>query len=131
VITPVDMMFLLVFCVAAIVFIGYLGRLHAAGIQVTNTAQAAARAASIASSPEQARSAAEQVVMSSALARRCTPAPSTALVWQPSAIGTWRGGAVTVTVSCTVANQELSGLWSPGSRTISVADSQPVDRYRR
>ncbi len=131
VVTPVDMMFLLVFCLVAVVFLGYLGRMHAAGIQVTNTAQAAARAASIAASPTEADAVARQVVSASALSSRCAGAPSTSLNWQPSTVGTWRGGAVTVTVSCTVRNQSLSGVWSPGTRTITVSDTQPIDRYRR
>ena len=44
--TPVEMMYLLVFCMMAVLFLGFVGRLHAAGLQVTNAAQSAARAAS-------------------------------------------------------------------------------------
>jgi Flp pilus assembly protein TadG len=131
VVTPVELMYVLVGCVVALLFLGYLGRLHAAGIQVTNTSQAAARAASIAADPVEARAVAQQIVAESTLATRCASAPVTSLAWQPSPTGEWRGGAVTVTVSCTVRNQALSGVWSPGSRTLSAADTQPIDRYRR
>lgn len=131
VVASVEMMYLLVFCLAALLFLGFLGRLHATGIQVTNTSQAAARAASIAATPSEARAAAQEVVASSALAARCAPSPSATMAWQPSASGTWRGGSVTVRVSCTVRNQSLSGVWSPGSRTITMTDTQPIDRYRR
>ena len=46
VVTPIEMMFVLVFVLLAVGFLGFLGRLHAAGVQVSNTSQSAARAAS-------------------------------------------------------------------------------------
>jgi Flp pilus assembly protein TadG len=127
--TPVEMMYLLVFCVVSVVFLGFLGRLHAAGVEVTNTAQAAARAASLAPSPGVAEQAAMDTVSRSSLAHRCTP--RTTVSWTPSGTGAWQGGAVTVEVACTVQNQTLTGVWSPGSRTVVMRDTQPVDRYQR
>lgn len=127
--TPVEMMFLLVFCLVSVVFLGFLGRLHAAGVEVTNAAQAAARAASLAPTPEAAEVAAIDAVSGSSLLRRCTP--RTILSWTPSATGAWQGGAVTVEVSCTVSNQTLTSVWSPGNRTVVMRDTQPVDRYQR
>jgi hypothetical protein len=44
--------------------------------------------------------------------------------------GSWYGGSVTVRLSCTVRNRELSGAWVPGTRTISVADTQVIDAYQ-
>ncbi len=129
--TPVEMMYLLIFSLAAVVFLGFVGRLHAAGIEVTNTAQAAARAASQAQNPDTARLAAGDVVAASSLRNRCEGGPQVQLTWAPSAAGTWQGGAVTVHVSCAVTNQSLTGVWSPGSRTVVMRDTQPVDRYRR
>ncbi|MFM7685253.1 MAG: hypothetical protein ACKPDI_04920, partial [Actinomycetota bacterium] len=49
--TPVEMLGLLVFCLLAVAFLGYLGRLHATGVMVTTAAQSAARAASIEATP--------------------------------------------------------------------------------
>ena len=46
VMAPVEMMYLLVFCLLALALLTYVGRLHAAGVEVTNAAQSAARAAS-------------------------------------------------------------------------------------
>jgi len=129
--TPVEMMYLLVFCIVSVVFLGYLGRLHAAGVQVTNVSQAAARAASLASTPGDARRAAEEAVAASALPARCVEPAEIDVEWTPSPTGTWHGGSVTVAVSCRVRNQSLTGLWSPGVRTVRVRDTQPVDRYRR
>jgi len=129
--TPVEMMYLLVFCIVAVVFLGYLGRLHAAGVQVTNASQAAARAASLAATPDAARRAAEEAVALSALPARCIEPAAVAVEWAPSPAGTWQGGSVTVAVTCHVRNQVLTGLWTPGVRTVRVSDTQPVDRYRR
>lgn len=128
--TPVEMMYLLVFCLAAVLFLGFLGRLHATGLQVTSAAQAAARAASQAPSAGAALAAAEAVVAGSALAERCERA-GVQLSWAPSATGAWQGGSVTVEVSCVVSNAALAGVWAPGSRTITVDDTQPIDRYHR
>lgn len=130
-VTPVEMMFVLVFLLASLVFLGFLGRLHAAGVQVGNTSQAAARAASMASDVVDGRRAAEQAVLASTLVSRCRTTPQTELEWVPSPTGSWQGGSVTVTVSCTVANGELAGLWAPGDRTLRASDTQPIDRYQR
>lgn len=127
----VEVVYLTIAALVMVVFIGYLGRLSAAGIQVTNAAQDGARAASIAATPDEAQAAAAAVVERSGLPGRCQGSPATAFSWTPSELGTWRGALVTVTVSCTVANQSLTGVWTPGQRTVSVADSQVVDRFRR
>jgi Flp pilus assembly protein TadG len=131
VVTPVEMMFLLGFVLVAVGLIGFLGRLHAAGVQVTSTSQSAARAASLSAGSDEGRAAAQAAVDASTLASRCSPHPVTDLTWQPSSTGSWQGGSVTVTVTCTVANGQLSGTWIPGDRTISVSDTQPIDRYKR
>ena len=129
--TPVEMMYLLVFCLAAVLFLGFLGRLHAAGVQVTNTAQSAARAASQAADPVSARRAAGDAVAASSLTQQCSGRPTVTMSWSPSPTGAWQGGAVTVQVSCKVHNRSLTGIWSPGDRTITMRDTQPVDRYQR
>lgn len=131
VVTPVEMMFVLVFLLASVAFLGFLGRLHAAGVQVANTSQAAARAASLAPDADEGRRAAQATVDASSLGTRCRPSPVAELAWQPSSNGSWQGGSVTVTVSCAVANDELSGIWTPGSRTLRGSDTQPIDRYQR
>jgi Flp pilus assembly protein TadG len=131
VVTPIEMMFVLVFVLLAVGFLGFLGRLHAAGVQVSNTSQSAARAASMAADADEGRRAAEQAVLGSSLATRCEPAPVAEVTWQPSATGSWQGGSVTVVVSCTVANDDLVGVWTPGARTLRASDTQPIDRYQR
>ena len=131
VVTPVEMMFVLVFVLASVGLLGFLGRLHAAGVQVTNTSQAAARAASQASDPTEGLALAQQVVGASTLTGRCRSTPQADLAWQPSTTGSWQGGSVTVTITCAVDNDDLSGIWTPGARTLRASDTQPIDRYQR
>ncbi|TPW13262.1 MAG: TadE-like protein [Acidimicrobiaceae bacterium] len=123
VVTAVEMMYLLVFLLVALVFFAFLGRLHAAGVQVSNTAQSAARAASLTADSTTGAQAAQQAVDDSTLSSRCTTPPTASLSWQ--------GGAVTVTVTCQIANAGLTGIWTPGRRTVAVRDTQPIDRYKR
>lgn len=129
--TPVEMMYLIVFCLVVVVFLGFVGRLHAAGVQVANAAQTAARSASMAADPASAEVAAWDAVSVYGLQSRCAGGPQLALTWEPSASGSWQGGSVTVQVSCTVRNESLTGVWSPGSRTVVISDTQPIDRYQR
>lgn len=131
VVAVVDVLFVAIACLAVVVFLGYLGRLHAAGVQVANASQAAARAASLSANSASAAHAAQDTVDRSALATRCAGGARADLDWTRSPIGTWQGGSVTVRVTCTIRNAALSGLWSPGDRTIAASDSQPVDRYTR
>jgi hypothetical protein len=131
IVTAVEIMYVLVFALGALVFISYVGRLHAAGVEVTNTSQSAARAASQARGSRSGEAAARDAVAGSPVRGRCEGGGSTSMTWTPSATGTWQGGSVTVTVTCVVANASLSGIWSPGARTISGSDTQPIDRYKR
>jgi Flp pilus assembly protein TadG len=131
VVTAVEMMYLLIFVLVALVFFAFLGRLHAAGVQVSNTAQSAARAASLTADSDAGTDAAQQAVDGSSLAQRCASPATAQLSWEPSGTGSWQGGSVTVTVSCRVANAGLTGIWTPGERIISVSDTQPIDRYKR
>ncbi len=129
--TPVEMMYLLVFCLVVVVFLGFVGRLHAAGVQVANAAQSAARTASMAPDPTSAQVAALEAVAVYGLQSRCAGGPTVVLSWNPSPSGSWQGGSVTVQVSCSVRNETLTGVWSPGSRTVAMTDTQPIDRYQR
>ena len=129
--TPVEMMYLLVFCLVVVVFLGFVGRLHAAGVQVANAAQSAARSASMAPNPTAAQAAALEAVAVYGLQLSCTGGPTVMLSWVTSPSGSWQGGSVTVRVGCTVRNESLTGVWSPGTRTVEMTDTQPIDRYQR
>jgi Flp pilus assembly protein TadG len=129
--SAVEVVYLGIAALVIVAFLGYLGRLSAAGVQVTNSAQDAARAAAIAGNPDEALAAAQAAVTRSGLPQRCTGQPTADMSWQPSELNSWQGAVVTVTVSCTVANQSLTGIWTPGSRTVTVSDNQIVERFRR
>jgi hypothetical protein len=131
VIAPVETMYLLVFVIVVTALIGFLGRLHAAGVEVSAVAQTAARAASMEPSSSAAATAAERAVADSPLVARCSGTPVAEVEWSPSRAGTWQGGSVSVRVVCTVSNASLAGGLLPGTRTISASDSQPIDRYQR
>lgn len=130
-VSAVEVVYLGIAALVMVVFLGFVGRLAASGVQVTNAAQDGARAASIASDPDEASSAASAAISRSGLPQRCTDGPAVSFDWEPSDLGTWQGALVTVEVTCTVANQSLTGIWTPGNRTITVTDQQIVERFRR
>lgn len=131
VVTPIELMYVMIFALVVIAFLGYVGRTIAAGVQATNAAQDAARAASIALDPGEGEAAARAAVARSDLPNQCAGTAQSAFSWVPGDDGTWQGGTVTVHITCQVTNQSLTGVWSPGVRTISVSDSQVVERFRR
>jgi Flp pilus assembly protein TadG len=121
------LMLLLVFALAAWGFLAWLGRLNSTAQDIENTAQSAARAASQQSNPTDATSAATAAVEASNLVSPCTNQPSVSMTWQPGPTNTWRGGSVTVTLTCQIENREpITGA----GRTISSSDTQVIDRYR-
>lgn len=131
VVTSVELMFLLVCCLAGLASIGYLGRLHAAGVEVANASQSASRAASLAPGAIEGERAAVTAVAESGLDRRCSAPPTVTTTWSPSPTGSWQGGSVTVTVACQVDHETLGGIGLPGSRLVRMSDTQPIDRYQR
>jgi Flp pilus assembly protein TadG len=121
-----ELMLLLVVALAAWGFLSWLGRLNSTAQDLENTAQSAARAASQASNPVDARAAAGRSVGASNLSTPCSAEPNVVMSWTPGPTGTWRGGAVTVTLTCSVENAEP--ITSAG-RTISATDTQVIDRF--
>ena len=122
-----EMLILLVVALAAWGLLAWLGRLNSTAQDLTNTAQSAARAASQQPDPTTAHIAAERAVAASDLRSPCTATPTVEMGWSPGPTGTWRGGAVTVTLTCTIDNREP---FTGTGRTISVSDTQVIDRYR-
>ena len=103
------------------------GRVGQAANDVRSAAQEAARAASLAATPQEARAAAAEV----AGANLTT-----------SGVGCIRGltvstdiddfapgGTVAVTVSCTASLADVSSLRLPGSRTYSASAIEVIDRF--
>ena len=108
-------------------FLAWLGRLTSASQDMANTAQSAARAASQQSNPTDALRAATDATNASNLTAPCTGQPRVAMEWNPGPTGTWRGGSVTVTLSCAIDNREA---FTGAGRAISASDTQVIDRYR-
>ncbi len=118
-VTPLLILFLL-FAVAA-------GRLVQGKLDVDSAAQQAARAASLARTPQAASAQAQQVAQAALAGQSvsCDPAVIT-----PDLGDFVPGGEVTVTVTCTVRLSDLSLLHIPGSETITATFTSPVDTYR-
>ena len=127
---PIEILSILMFALVTMVFLGYLGRLNTAATRITTTARTSARAASLANTPDAGQDIALNAVARAGLNGLCTGTPVATYRWAPSAFGTWFGGSATVEVSCVVSNQSLAGVLIPGSRTIVVKDTQPVDQFR-
>ena len=111
---------LLLFAVAA-------GRLVQARLDVDSAAQQAARAASLARTPQAAAAQAQQVAQAALAGQSVTCDPA---VVTPDLGDFTPGGEVTVTVTCTVNLSDLSLLHIPGSETITAAFTSPIDTYR-
>jgi hypothetical protein len=122
-----EMMILLVFALAAWGVLAWLGRLNSTSQDIANTAQAAARAASIAPDPDTGRAAAHDAVAASGLPTPCAGTPAVAMGWTGGDNGTWIGGTVTVTLSCTIGNREP---FATAGRVATATDSQVIDPYR-
>jgi Flp pilus assembly protein TadG len=103
------------------------GRLVTAKMDLQAAASAAARSASIARSEPDAHANAERTARDTLAARGVTCQQVTVTV----ATGGLRpGGAVTVTVSCSVPLADLALLAVPGSRTVQATATSPVDAWR-
>lgn len=111
---------LLLFAVAA-------GRLVIARLDVDSAAQQAARAASLARTPQAASAQATQVAQAALAGQSITCDPA---VVTPDLGDFVPGGEVTVQVTCTVHLSDLSLLHIPGSETITSTFTSPIDTYR-
>ncbi|WP_433615341.1 TadE/TadG family type IV pilus assembly protein [Dactylosporangium sp. CA-139114] len=113
--------------VAVLLFVVLCGRLVSAQMDLDAAASAAARAGSIARTESTARADAERTARDTLAARGVTCQQATVSV---STSKLRPGGAVTVTVSCTVPLSDLVLLGVPGSRTVQATATSPVDTWR-
>jgi Flp pilus assembly protein TadG len=118
-VTPLLILFLLL-AVAA-------GRLVQGKLDVDSAAQQAARAASLARTPQAASAQATQVAQAALAGQSVTCDPA---VVTPDLGDFVPGGEVTVQVTCTVHLSDLSLLHIPGSETITAVFTSPIDTYR-
>jgi Flp pilus assembly protein TadG len=113
--------------VAILLFVVLCGRLVSAQIDLTAAASSGARSGSLSRSEAAARAEAERTARETLAARGVTCRQATVTV---DTGGLRPGGAVEVTVSCTVQLSDLVLLRVPGSRTVSVTATSPVDQWR-
>ena len=122
-----EMMLVLVFALAAWGLLAWVGRLTSSSQDIANTAQSAARAASIAADPATGRTAADAAVAASDLPTPCAERPSVVMAWRAGEDGQWIGGSVTVTLSCSLANDEP---FAGAGRTVTASDTQVIDPFQ-
>jgi len=105
-------------------FVVLVGRLAMAAIDVNTTAHAASRAASIATSLDQAQAAGQRTAAtmpaSAACNRREVKVDTAA--FKP-------GGVVRVTISCHISLEDITGL-VPGTQTLTASSMSPIDPFR-
>ena len=114
--------------VAFILFAVAMGRLGQARGDIDATARDAARAGSIARSADEAQAAA-QAAAAEVLASRNVTCADLAVDVDTSDFRA--GGWVRVDLSCTIPLSDLTGVWSPGAKTMQAHALAVVDAYRR
>ena len=123
----VELVILTPLLIIVLLFVVALGRLAGARIDVDGVAAQAARAASIARSPQAATSSAQETVTSALDSRHVTCAH---LAVSVDTADFTPGGSVAVTVSCAVDLADLTGLGLPGTETVANRAVSPIDEYR-
>ena len=113
--------------VLLLLFVVLCGRLATTQVQINDAAHQAVRAATLARTPAQAASAAREAGAAALAAAGVTCRQLTVSI---DSSGFRPGSTVTVTISCTVDLQDLSGLGVPASRTFSCSFSSVVDTWR-
>lgn len=106
------------------VFVVLVGRLAMAAVDVNATAHAAARAASLAATREQAQAAGQRVAATIPAGAACKQreVKVDTATFKP-------GGIVRVRISCHISLEEITGL-VPGTHTLTASSVSPVDPFR-
>ncbi len=105
-----------------------MGRLGQAREDIDAVARDAARAGSIARSPDDARAAAETTASDVLASHGLTCA---GLAVNVDTADFRPGGWVRVDVSCTISVADLAGIWAPGDKTMQARGLAVVDAFRR
>jgi len=113
--------------VAMVIFAVFCTRLAGTRLDLNSTAAAAARAASLARTPQAARDAATRAAAADLAGHQRTCNPLSVTV---DTSDFRRGGQVAVTVTCTMTTADLTGLGLPGSLRGSSTAHAVVDTWR-
>ncbi|MGI8667981.1 MAG: TadE family protein [Jatrophihabitans sp.] len=117
------------FLLAFVLLVVGFGRVTHGRQEVQAAAAAAARAASLANTPGQAQTAAQQEAAAD-LAQAgisCQSSP-------PPTVDTsqfYAGGQVTVTISCVTNLSDLTVVGFPGHKTLTASSTVPLEQYRQ
>lgn len=117
---------------ALILLLGALvlaGRVQTTASAVEQAARSAARDASLARTPDAARSAAAAAATRELATTACV-ATEVGLDTTGFATRVGQDGVVTATVTCTVNMADLAVPGLPGARTMTAQATSPLDRYR-
>jgi Flp pilus assembly protein TadG len=109
-----------------VMFVVFLGRITTTQAELQDAAHSAARAASLARTPSDAITAASQMADAALGSQRITCSPLAVTV-DTSAFRP--GGAVSVTVTCSVNLADLGALHVPGAEKLSTSFTEPIDRF--
>lgn len=127
----VEIMILLPVVVGLVLATAWAGRYTTSRSRLADVAGAAARAASLEDDATAGERAARRIIDGSILPTSCDDVSTSYRVVAPEAgRGVWRGGAVSVTVACTVRNTTLAGVWVPGTARLSGSATHPIDAFR-
>jgi len=119
--------FVLPMCVLAVVFMMVCFRVAGARMDLVSTAAAAARAASLARSPQAAIDAANQAATANLAGHNLTCSPLSVAV----DTGSFRpGGQVAVTITCTAHTGDLVGARLPGQISGTATAYAVIDTWR-
>ena len=127
-VATLELVLLVPVLVAFVLFAVGMGRLGQARGDIDAVARDAARAGSIARSPDEAAAAA-QATASDVLASRDLTCAGLAVDVDTTVFRA--GGWVRVDVSCTIPLSTLAGVWAPGDKTMQARALALVDTFRR
>ncbi|TCB91637.1 pilus assembly protein [Micromonospora zingiberis] len=114
--------------VAMMLFVVLCGRLVTAQMDLDAAASAAARSASLARTDAAARAEADRTARETLAGRGVVTCQQVTVTVTTG--GLQPGGAVTVTVACTVPLSDLALLSVPGTRTVTATATSPIDVWR-
>ncbi len=119
---------MVVFLAGFLMLVIYAGRVGQAENDVRSAAHEAARAATLAASPQEAATRALEVTTTnlSTSGVACDGDPEVIVDTSNFVPGGW----VTVSVACTASFADVTSLGVPGSRTFSATASEVIDVYR-
>jgi Flp pilus assembly protein TadG len=127
--STLELVFITPFLLAFVLLVVGFGRLTHGRQEVQHAAAAAARAASLANTPGQAQTAAQQEATADLAQAGISCEPTS-----PPTVDTsqfYAGGQVKVTISCITNLSDLTVVGFPGHKTLTASATAPLEQYRQ